>query len=178
MDAQQDLKDWAGLPPGLLRCICAAVQAPPPPAAFLPLMPAARQWLALRLSCRAWATALGNVHLAVDCCVPVPWVLPWLYANAGALCLAPPPLALSMPDCTARQAREWVQDRCGRLPLDGDGSPWESIWRRRGWQPEQHARSMWPSQAVHRVHRAQPRAGPRLPLPVLPLCAGGHAVAV
>lgn len=114
----QSAPDWAGLPPELLRCILAAVLAPPP-TGFVPLLPAARQWLSLRLTCRAWAAALECVPLAVDSCVPVPWVLPWLYANASWLRLVPPPLALSMPDSTAQQALGWVQDRCGSLCLEG-----------------------------------------------------------
>ncbi|KAL4435219.1 hypothetical protein ABPG77_001901 [Micractinium sp. CCAP 211/92] len=115
----QSLLDWTEAPPELLRYIFAAVLAPPPTTAFLPLLSAARQWLSLRLTCRAWAAALEGVPLAVDCCVPVPWVLPWLHENASSLRLAPPPLALSVPASTAQQALDWVQDRCGSLCLEG-----------------------------------------------------------
>ena len=93
---------------------------PPPPAAPLPLLPAARQWAALRATCRAWAALLTDTPLAVEACVPVPQVLPWLHTHVTALRLVPPPTALSLPSAPPGAALRWVHDRCGPLNVDGD----------------------------------------------------------
>ena len=111
--------DWAALPADLLRCVFCRVL--PPNSQPGPLLRVARAWLALRLTCRPWAEVLAGAHVAVEACIPLPPLLPWLHRHATALRLVPPPIELSgARSGGAAAALGWVQDHCGPLSTADD----------------------------------------------------------
>lgn len=108
------------LPPDVLRHIFSFLL--PPNGRPAPLMHVARAWHTLSLVCKGWSHIVAGMPVAVQACVPVPAVLPWLQRHATALRLAPPPRIRS-PTAHGSQPQdlEWVQDHCGPLTLDMDG---------------------------------------------------------
>lgn len=86
-----------------------------------PLLPMAQAWHALGLTCRAWAAALQGQPLAVEACIPLPPLLPWLRSHCTALRLVPPPSALLRIGASEDLGYEWVQAHCGPLNHDGLG---------------------------------------------------------
>ena len=91
-----------------------------------PLLDVAQQWLALQLTCKAWAAALQAappLPLAVAVCLPPPSSAGWLQEHAAVLHLVAPPHDDSQfqrpsPAGAGRRMLDWVQRRCG-LPHRG-----------------------------------------------------------
>lgn len=107
------------LPADVLRHIFSFLL--PPNGQPAPLMHVARAWHTLSLVCKGWSHIVAGMPVAVQACVPVPAVLPWLQRHATALRLAAPRLRSPTAHVSQPQDLEWVQDHCGPLTLDMDG---------------------------------------------------------
>lgn len=75
----------ADLPRHLLHAIFAHLLSGPSPLAGVPLPTMISQWLALRLTCREWASVLEDVPLAADVEVASRAALSWLAARPVVL---------------------------------------------------------------------------------------------
>ena len=128
---QAQARSFADLPPDVLHLIFSMVLPSSQP---LPLLDAAQQWLALQLTCKAWAAVLQHVTVAVEACLPHAGSLRWLQEHAAVLHLLPPngDRYYNQPKGSADAygmygmddwMLDWIRRRCGP---PGDGT----VWRR------------------------------------------------
>lgn len=127
--AQASCFPFADLPADLQLRIFTSVFPTDQP---LPLMVAARQHVALQLTCKSWrAAALQQLTLAVETCLPPPASVRWLHEHAAVLHLLSPqwhryekPAGVPRYDGGNHMLhwiRDWVERRCG--PPNG-GALW------------------------------------------------------